>query len=161
MVYHHETMSTTSGSESLRSRRSHLSRSKSLDQEGGAGRYRSRSLDPYQAEIKTKNDNFTWKLDRPLKPQVYVILSGRYRSRSLDPYQAEISKQRRLEVCMETWIFPANPKSMLPLADDIAPAPSTLTRQKNLTKTIGSLHGNLDLPSKLQRPRFLNPNKDV
>jgi hypothetical protein len=51
VVYHHETMSTTSGSESLRSRRSHLSRSKSLDQEGVAGRYRSRSLDPYQGTV--------------------------------------------------------------------------------------------------------------
>jgi hypothetical protein len=51
VVYRHETMSTTSGSESLRSRRSHLSRSKSLDQEGGTGRYRSRSLDPYQDSL--------------------------------------------------------------------------------------------------------------
>jgi len=43
-----EAMSTTSGSESLRSRRSHLSRSRSLDQEGSREKAeRSRSLHPY------------------------------------------------------------------------------------------------------------------
>ena len=42
---YNESMSTTSGSESARSRRSAFSRSKSLDQEGNKNSYRSRSLD--------------------------------------------------------------------------------------------------------------------
>jgi len=46
-MMHNETMSTTSGSESLRSRRSHLSRSRSLEHEGSRGKHRSRSLDPF------------------------------------------------------------------------------------------------------------------
>jgi hypothetical protein len=77
VVYRHETMSTTSGSESLRSRRSHLSRSKSLDQEGGTGRYRSRSLDPYQDSLFIKrlcSPTIKWKFQKRLFVELQIWL---------------------------------------------------------------------------------------
>jgi len=46
-ILNNETMSTTSGSESLKSKRSHLGRSRSLDHEGKKEKQRSRSLDPF------------------------------------------------------------------------------------------------------------------
>ncbi|XP_023327389.1 guanine nucleotide exchange factor DBS [Eurytemora carolleeae] len=73
-----ETMSTTSGSESLRSRRSHLSRSKSLDQ-GGGRRHRSRSLDPYQDRSSSEEliDNQAPTFPRYQVLADYMALTGR------------------------------------------------------------------------------------
>ena len=51
---YNENMSTTSGSESARSRRSAFSRSKSLDQEGNKNSYRSRSLDICQEKSSSE-----------------------------------------------------------------------------------------------------------
>lgn len=65
-----ETMSTTSGSESLRSRRSHLSRSKSLDQGGPGRRNRSRSLDPYQDRSSSEAELLD---NEPLFPRYQVL----------------------------------------------------------------------------------------
>ena len=51
---YNESLSTTSGSESARSRRSQFGRSKSLDQEGNKNSYRSRSFDEYHEKSSSE-----------------------------------------------------------------------------------------------------------
>ena len=79
-VIYNESMSTTSGSESARSRRSQFGRSKSLDQEGNPNSYRSRSLDMCHEKSSSEaelvdNDSSSFPKYQVLAD--YMALTGR------------------------------------------------------------------------------------
>merc|ERR1711892_404612 len=77
---YNESMSTTSGSESARSRRSAFSRSKSLDQEGNKNSYRSRSLDMCHEKSSSEAELVDNESSSFPKYQVladYMALTGR------------------------------------------------------------------------------------